>query len=381
MAVQLNNLYHEIYAGYDIRLQTESCFDKKISWVHMVENIDFVCLLHGDELVFNSSLNDEPEDIRKEYIDQLIQVDAGGLIIALQTGNTLSAELIEYCNRMQFPIFTASWNTPYINIMRHLAEILLDNERKEMNLVAALKNIISHPQEAHLFLDYFEQNNYSNDITYTIAILGLQNMDIPNKAENMKAIERTIQHTIKQNIIYEENNSLILLVRGYASEQIEKFFSVIFAKHQNIHLGIGSTEMQLSNLHRSYSTAKTAYDLSVRGTFNSPVYYNKLGTYQILTNLKNADTLCPDFIHSTLGKLIDYDKEHHSNYLTLIKDFFDNDCSITQTANATYFHQNTLKYKIKNIKEILGYDITTNENRVKIMLSLYMLELKKQIKQ
>ena len=55
--------------------------------------------------------------------------------------------------------------------------------------------------------------------------------------------------------------------------------------------------------------------------------------------------------------------------------YFENNCSITQTADATFYHQNTLKYKVKAIKEILGYDITTNENRVKIIISLSILKL------
>ena len=98
--------------------------------------------------------------------------------------------------------------------------------------------------------------------------------------------------------------------------------------------------------------------------------------YQILTSVTDSETLYPAFIQNTLGKLIAYDQEHKTSYMQVLKDFFANNCSITQTADATFFHQNTLKYKIKNIKEILGYDITTNENRVKIMISLYLLELK-----
>ena len=42
MAVKLSSLYNEIYTEHDVRLLTNSCFDKKIGWVHMVENIDFV---------------------------------------------------------------------------------------------------------------------------------------------------------------------------------------------------------------------------------------------------------------------------------------------------------------------------------------------------
>ena len=49
MAVQLENLYSQIEEGFDVRLLTKSCFHKMIDWIHMVEDMDFVPLLHGDE--------------------------------------------------------------------------------------------------------------------------------------------------------------------------------------------------------------------------------------------------------------------------------------------------------------------------------------------
>ena len=37
------------------------------------------------------------------------------------------------------PLFSASWKTPYIDIMRKFSEILLKNEQRETNLIASLK--------------------------------------------------------------------------------------------------------------------------------------------------------------------------------------------------------------------------------------------------
>lgn len=44
---------------------------------------EFTDLLHNDILVFNSTLNDVSEEMRKDYIDRLISVQAGGLIVSL----------------------------------------------------------------------------------------------------------------------------------------------------------------------------------------------------------------------------------------------------------------------------------------------------------
>lgn len=377
MAVELDNLYKEIYSKYDVRLQTDSCFEKKISWVHIVENVEFADLLHGDELVFNSALNDETEEIRKAYINKLIEMDAGGLIVAVQEGHEFSEDLIDYCNTMQFPLFAASWQTPYINIMRRFSEILIDNERKEMNFIAALKNTISHPQDSALYIDYFERNGFSNDSSYTIAILGYTGNEAESKVESIDRIERALHRVMKQSVLYSENDTYVILTAGYSPEYLRKAFSALCQSLPNIQLGIGSTENQISDIHRSYQNAKVAYRLRGDVISDNPLYYDELGTYQILADMKEPDIICPVFVRNTLGKLMDYDEKHKTKYMTVLNDFFENDCSITQTANATFYHQNTLKYKIKNIKEILGYDIMSNENRVKIMLSLYILRIAK----
>ena len=74
MAVELKDLYEKIQPQYDIKLHTISCFSKRIVWVHMVEGIDFIPLLHGYELVFNSGLNYTSEEWLMDYIEQLNEV-------------------------------------------------------------------------------------------------------------------------------------------------------------------------------------------------------------------------------------------------------------------------------------------------------------------
>ena len=71
MAVQLETLYSKIDPAFEVQLLTKSCFNKMIQWIHMVEDMDFIPLLHGDELVFNSGLNYSSEQWLQEYVEAL----------------------------------------------------------------------------------------------------------------------------------------------------------------------------------------------------------------------------------------------------------------------------------------------------------------------
>ena len=369
MAVALKKLYEDIYNKSDVRLMTHSCFHKYIGWVHMVENQDFIPLLHGEELVFNSSLNYETDEFRKQFIEGLISHDAGGLILALQDRTAISEALISYCNEREFPLFLTSWETSFLNIMRRFSEILLSNERNETNLISALKNAIYYPTNEALYVKQFERNEFLLEMPYVITVIdNIVNIDI-------SMLISRLRHNYDQCIVYEEPTRIILLTTSCSPERLKKDFHLICQKYEEIRVGIGSLESTLTELSLSFEHAVDACQLTNSVILQNPLCYDELGVYQLLCSLKGSEKIGRNFIMQTLGKLIEYDSQNETNYLQVLKDFFENDCSIIQTANATFFHQNTLKYKIKHIREILGYDITNNENRTKIMLSLYMLTL------
>ena len=46
MAVELQYLYQEIKPEYEVRLHTDSCFGRKISWSHVVEGSELSKFLY-----------------------------------------------------------------------------------------------------------------------------------------------------------------------------------------------------------------------------------------------------------------------------------------------------------------------------------------------
>ena len=374
MAVELNRLYQEIYSDYDVRLLTNSCFNRKIEWIHIVENSEFTDLLHNDILVFNSALNDASEAMRKDYIDRLISVQAGGLIVSLQKDHDFSEELIEYCNQREFPLFRSHWTTPYLKIMRRFSEILLDNERSEMNLIAAIKNAINHPDDEAMYLQRFEQNRYTQNEDYVISVISSTEPETDFKISRMRTIEKAIQLFAMKSVIFEEKGMAILLTSNLYPELLKRHFEELQKTFPTLHISIGSLENSITCIHKSHHNAWITHHVQKNAMPSPALCYDHIGTFQVLANVAEPTSFYPTFIEKTLGKLMDYDEKHSTDYMDVLKLYFENNCSITQTANESFYHQNTLKYKIKAIKDILGYDISTNENRVRIMICLYILK-------
>lgn len=376
MAVELSRLYKEIYTEYEVELLTESCFSKKISWVHMMEDKSFAYLLHGDELIFNSGLNYDSSEGLKEFIDVLVDAQAGGLVVAVQKRERVTPEIIEYCNRIQFPLFCASWQTPYLDIMHLFSEMIISDERNETNLIAALKNAIYYPMDDKLYLNHFERNGFFNNMSYVVVLVTWEDSSEKKTKEQRKRFERSLQYLFPKCIVYEEQNFLVVLVANYNIRDLQREFEKLCAKETKMSVAIGSVEEQIQDIHHSYENAVTTCELLGNTLPKSVLCYEDIGIYQILSDQKN-EKIYPAFVQKTLGKLIAYDQENDTDYLGLLSTFFENECNLTQTAAALFYHKNTLKYKMNTIKEVLGYDIMSNENRMNIMISLSILRMGK----
>lgn len=374
MAVELRVLYEQMRTEYDVVLRTTSCFGKMVGWMHMVEEPEFSSLLRGDELVFNTGLNYASEAWLKELVDSINRVHARGLIVALQHGRTFSKDIINYCNQIQLPLFSATWETPFVDIMRKFSEILIQNEQNETSLVAALKHAIYYPEDEDQYLNHFEMNGFFRDMSYAVAILSCFTYDAQNRNRKLAQLHDTVRKVIRKSALYEEKGRLIILTAGYLMDRLKSEFQKICSDDPNVYIGIGTVEKQIQDIHRSYKNAYTAYELTKTTIPKNLLCYDELGVYKILADMRNAE-IYPNFVEEVLGNLIRYDQKNGTDYVKILNCFFDHDCSILNTSKALYCHKNTLSYKMNAIKDILGYDIMCNENRVKIMVAYYILRL------
>ena len=179
---------------------------------------------------------------------------------------------------------------------------------------------------------------------------------------------------MKNGIVCEEQERLIILVVGNTENEVIEVSREMCQKDKNIYMGIGTTVRNMNEISKSYHRAVTAYTLTQNPIRKNVVSYNEIGIYKLLTDRKEEE-IYPEYVEETLGKLIKYDQENGTDYLKILRVFFENECSIINTARSLYCHKNTMTYKINKIKEILGYEILDNENRMQIMIAIHIMQL------
>jgi PucR family transcriptional regulator, purine catabolism regulatory protein len=101
----------------------------------------------------------------------------------------------------------------------------------------------------------------------------------------------------------------------------------------------------------------------------SPYYYEQMGLYRLLTELRGRDELAR-FYDETLGDLVRYDRAHGTELVRTLEAFFAENANASRTARVLYVHRNTLNYRLQRIVDITGLDLNDAEARLAFQLAL-----------
>ena len=75
-------------------------------------------------------------------------------------------------------------------------------------------------------------------------------------------LEKKIRYFMSKGIVYEEGKHLIVLFAGESVNDISQKLYDVCQNNSDVYVGIGTTVSQLTDIHRSYETAFTAYQLT-----------------------------------------------------------------------------------------------------------------------
>ncbi|MDD5015365.1 MAG: helix-turn-helix domain-containing protein, partial [Atribacterota bacterium] len=137
-------------------------------------------------------------------------------------------------------------------------------------------------------------------------------------------------------------------------------------------MGIGEYHEDIEGLNKSFKEATQALDVGTRLGGAGDIYHiNDLGIGRILAEIKK------DTQQEIIKKTFYSSKEVrrgkiNETLLDTLKAFFDNNLSISKTAQTIYIHRNTLLYRLRRVKEITGLDPKKFDEAVQLRIALKM---------
>ena len=142
--------------------------------------------------------------------------------------------------------------------------------------------------------------------------------------------------------------------------------------------GASSAHTDLLALPTAYREAVTALDGARRMRPGQFSLYDELGIVRLLLGGGDSTPDLQRFVDDITAPLRDYDRKHDGSLVQTLRAFFDNDCSQRRAADSLFIHPKTLSYRLAQISDLTGLDLSTHADRMRADLALRMLQLSEQ---
>lgn len=192
---------------------------------------------------------------------------------------------------------------------------------------------------------------------------------IPFSPEDYLSMERKIMNSdvlfASDSMFYYKGGFFIVHSREMfttvdAEELSKPFLDVFGDEIQNFRVGISAVHHLLCQLKNCFEESRYAAALKTDKTATHTLYEN-LGIYKVILPYCESDAM-RDFSKEYIKPLEDYDLETKGNLLETAVAYVLNDGDLQATADAMLQHKNTIRYRLKNISNIIGINVMETRN-------------------
>jgi DNA-binding PucR family transcriptional regulator len=381
MAITLRHLCQYAIENYEMKLICgEKNMNNIVNWVHMLEDPETATFLHGQELIFTTGIGHDNTDWFIDFVNGLVEYNASGLVLNIGPYiKSVPETLINYCNKVQFPLFTVPWKTRIVDITNDFCHKIIQAEENEETVAGAFQNIIYSPEKISEYRSVLERKAFNLDAEFSIIAISLQVSSHDKLSDYDKNVRLHLNKILYSHSdrfsIFRQDKNLIVVLQNFPKEVVEKALNrlkeVCNYGDGILRAGISENEFGVLSLPRSYKRAISVLRLAEKQN-RDQLSYGNIGFYQLLIEVEDMKVL-KRFYEDTLGPLEDYDKKYETDYLSTLKLYLDYSNSVEKVAKATFVHRNTINYKIKKIKEILNCELNYQEG-LNIMLAFQIKE-------
>lgn len=382
MSITVSKLCANAQANYVMKLVAgKEGLGNYVRWVHLVENADVSPFLHGNEMVFMTGvgINDEGHLLR--FVEELIEKRCSALVI--NTGKYIKSipqSVKDCCDINSLPLFTVPWEVKLIDITYDFCHRIVTGEEIETALATALRNLIFSPENEVGYKSTLERRSYFPSSDYCVGVCGFSKTELGDdelKKTATSAMQKVLNTSGRQFSFFFQDKNLVTVCPDCKEEDVRKIlstFDTIFnsgGEGATLTCGISPSKQGYAAISDGYRKAVMALKVATLHGENC-VGYSDMGIYKLLVHIKDTSVL-HEIYDETLGTLEEFDSANGTDYMETLKRYLENDSSVQEVARITFVHRNTVNYKLRRIKEILGCELNY-EDKLRLMLSFFIKE-------
>lgn len=409
----------------------KSGLSNSIRWVYKPENMNFAKWVKGQELLIISTPVIQSEDFNLPLvIKKANKLNMSGAL--LLTGDkyiaSIDSSVVSYANLNNFPIFVISGEIPLVDIFEEIGHAIAYNKNSDALSDDILSGIIFGKNiNADAFAMKFSETGYDLDgknrmftinihgdrrieeYEYDTVISKIKNefnsgnmnallsrygnnivgcfclkkgeMDVSgisadinmsgNNISEIIPVDSSVKN-IQDTDTVSESDKKEVLAKIYKSLS-EYLYSI--SSDIKLVMGVGRACEGIGDLQKSFTEASRCVILSEKMNMSGRVFwYEEMGIYNLFSELADKKVM-QEFIDSTLGVIIEYDRNNNSKLLETLKAYLWNNNSLIHASEQLYTHRNTVKYRVQRISQLTGRDFDDAITRLEFMNAIICMEI------
>ena len=368
------------YRGLDREIESVSILDYE--YERSLSGKQIVTFFRRQDFVLSSLIyaKDDPSLIL-ESVKGLISDGVSGLAVKNIYYDVLPDEVIQYANDMDFPIFMFDKKGSFYEDI--VTEIYAKNKEKSSMSFKEAKIGILLKEE----LDKSSVKNMAEDFNISFKNNLFCICLKPKKyiEENtLSNIISTLNRDLAINHAAYRYHGSIFIIYTYEDKYREKkdidFNKLVSLAMPSLFINLNDYYLGISNFHKNIDELNLALKESMYAMKVASIeeenkkYYYEIGAYKILMPSYNNSYMM-NFYSDNIGKIKQYDQKYNTELLATSIAYIKSGGNIKETAKIVNLHENTVRYRINKLKEIIGIKNSEFEfyEQLSLGVKLYMI--------
>ena len=358
-------------------------WSNSISWLLMLEDVTIIRNFRGKELAVTTGLGFQTEESLLELLMLLNAQNASGLIV--NTGyyiKKIPDRALQYCNENGLPLLTVPWDVYLADMIKDLSIRVFLQSSTDEQISAAFIRAIEQPEEREHYINDLLPH-YDTDGTFQVILITTGTLDKMDTVERRRIAYRMqlyLTNLTHNGHFFYYDSCFVVIINALSENQVHSIVSSFQKRlvrkmpETPIWVGISSQVTDISNLRTAYLRAKAAINMA-RDQEKPLLYFDEMGIYKLLYSIPDK-SLLQELCQSKLGPLLEYDREHHGSYADTLEMYLECGGSIQAMAARMFIHRNTIIYRMNNIKQLLGCDLETTEEKLPYLIACMIRHMK-----
>jgi DNA-binding PucR family transcriptional regulator len=230
-----------------------------------------------------------------------------------------------------------------------------------------VEELLTNPDESAA-LSRARALGYDLRRTHRVAIVMERQPDRRDPDARLHAVRRAAREAAIGTVLVPRGDAVVVL--SYTDQAWDTFQRRLRDElGQDVLVGVGGPCERVRDFPRSYREASLALRMGTPDrTGRRTIFYEQLGTYRLLAEVGELSVI-DRFVEEWVGSLAAYDSKHDAELLKTLSSYLECRRNYDATAAALFVHRNTLKYRLRRIREISGHDLKDADTLFNLQLA------------